>query len=55
MRISGQSDAGEALLRQTLAREPANAGARLNLVADLLQSERAVEALALLDADGGAA
>jgi Tfp pilus assembly protein PilF len=50
MRISGQSDAGEALLRQTLAREPGNAGARLNLVADLLQSERAAEALALLDA-----
>ncbi len=43
-------EGSEALLRETIEREPGNAGARLNLVADLLQSERAAEALALLDA-----
>jgi tetratricopeptide (TPR) repeat protein len=50
MRITGEPEGAEALLRATLAREPANAGARLNLAADLLQEERAAEALALLDA-----
>jgi Flp pilus assembly protein TadD len=49
MRISGESEGGEALLRETVARAPGNVAARLNLVADLLQAERAVEALALLD------
>ena len=49
MRISGETEAAEPLLRETLEREPGNAGARLNLVADLLQSERAAEALTLLD------
>jgi Tfp pilus assembly protein PilF len=37
MRISGQPDGAEALLRASLARQPNNAGARLNLAADLLQ------------------
>jgi tetratricopeptide (TPR) repeat protein len=50
MRITGESEGSEALLRQTIQREPGNAGARLNLAADLLQSERTAEALALLDA-----
>ena len=49
MRISGESERAEGLLKATLAREPGNAGARLNLAADLLQEERASEALALLD------
>ena len=49
MRISGQSESAEELLRATLAREPANAAVRLNMVADLLQEERAADALALLD------
>ncbi len=52
LRISGGSDAAEALLRQQLARQPDDIGARLNLAADLLQEERAAEALALLDAGG---
>jgi hypothetical protein len=38
------------LLRETLAREPGNSGARLNLAVDLLQEERSAEALALLAA-----
>jgi Flp pilus assembly protein TadD len=50
MRISGETEAAEALLRDSLARAPDNAGARLNLAADLLQEERAADALALLDA-----
>lgn len=49
MRISGEPDQAEHLLRATLTRQPDNVGARLNLVADLLQEERAREALALLD------
>jgi tetratricopeptide (TPR) repeat protein len=49
MRISGESEAAENLLRATLVREPRNIGARLNLAADLLQDERAGDALALLD------
>ena len=43
-----KSEAAENLLRATLAREPRNVGARLNLAADLLQDERAGDALALL-------
>jgi tetratricopeptide (TPR) repeat protein len=50
MRISGESEGAEVSLRETIAREPTNAGARLNLAADLLQEERAEEALELLDA-----
>jgi len=49
MHISGESEGAERLLRETIAREPDNAGARLNLAADLLQEERAGDALALLD------
>jgi Tfp pilus assembly protein PilF len=50
MRITGESEGSETLLRETIQREPGNTGARLNLAADLLQSERTAEALALLDA-----
>jgi Tfp pilus assembly protein PilF len=49
MRISGESESAEVLLRDVVAREPANVGARLNLAVDLLQEERAADALALLD------
>ena len=45
----GESEGGEALLRASLQREPNNIGARLNLAADFLQDERAVDALKLLD------
>ncbi|HVU41931.1 MAG TPA: sulfotransferase [Xanthobacteraceae bacterium] len=53
MRISGQSEAAENLLRRQLAQNADDVGARLNLVAELLQEERAAEALAVLD-EGGA-
>ena len=49
MRISGEPEAAEILLRKTIDTEPDNAAARLNLAADLLQEERAAEALVLLD------
>jgi len=49
LRISGGSDAAEELLRAAVAREPGNYAARLNLAAELLQEERAAEALALLE------
>ena len=55
MRISGESEAAEALLYATVAREPDNLAARLNLAADLLQEERAGEALALLEGAGPSA
>jgi hypothetical protein len=35
MRITGEAEGGEALLRESLARVPENAGTRLNLVAML--------------------
>ena len=50
MRISGEPEAAEALLRTSIDAEPDNAAARMNLAADLLQEERALDALALLDA-----
>ena len=50
MRISGESDRAEAFLRAAIERQPTNVGARLNLAADLLQEERAAEALAMIDA-----
>ncbi len=49
MRITGEHEGAEALLRGAIARDPGDAGARLNLAADLLQEERADDALALLD------
>ena len=49
MRISGESEGAEQLLRETLERAPSAVGARLNLAADLLQEERAGEALAILE------
>jgi tetratricopeptide (TPR) repeat protein len=50
MRITGEAESAEALLRATLQADPGNAGARLNLAADLLQEERAGDALVLLEA-----
>lgn len=49
MRISGESEGAERLLRERVERAPKDIGARLNLAAELLQEERAAEALALLD------
>ena len=49
MRITGEPEAAEILLRRSIDSEPDNAAARLNLAADLLQEERAADALALLD------
>lgn len=49
LRLAGGGEAAAELLRGRLARDPADVGARLNLAADLLQEERADEALALLD------
>jgi tetratricopeptide (TPR) repeat protein len=50
MRTTGEPEAAEILLRRSIDSEPDNAAARLNLAADLLQEERAADALALLDA-----
>ena len=50
LRITGGGEAAAVMLRDRLAHDPTDVGARLNLVADLLQEERAIEALALLDA-----
>ena len=49
LRLSGEPDLAEGMLRAALAQMPSNAGARLNLVANLLHDERAQEALVLLD------
>jgi Tfp pilus assembly protein PilF len=49
LRITGEAEESEGLLRETLARTPETVGVRLNLVADLLQRERGTEALALLE------
>jgi tetratricopeptide (TPR) repeat protein len=49
MRLTGEGEAGEDLLRSMVARHPGAAAARLNLAADLLQEDRAAEALDLLD------
>ena len=48
MRISGEAEAAEALMRDALDSEMRTVGARLNLAADLLSEERGSEALALL-------
>ena len=50
LRLAGGYEEAERLLRSTLAGNPEAVGARLNLVADLLQEERGEEALALLEA-----
>ena len=49
MRISGETEGAEQLLQERVMRAPEAVGARLNLAADLLQEERAAEALALLE------
>ncbi len=49
LRLTGEVEAAEALLRDRVARDPNAAAARMNLAADLLQEDRAAEALALLD------
>jgi Flp pilus assembly protein TadD len=48
LRLTGETEVAETLLRTQVARDPAAVGARLNLAADLLQEDRATEALALL-------
>jgi tetratricopeptide (TPR) repeat protein len=57
LRLTGEVEAAEALLRDRVARDPNAAAARMNLAADLLQEDRAAQALALLDgpdwSDGG--
>ena len=50
LRLTGYHGAAEGLLRDALARNPKDAGARLNLVADAIQEERPADALALLNA-----
>ena len=49
MRVTGEAEVAEKLLRESVARAPSAVGARLNLAADLLQEERAAEALEILD------
>jgi tetratricopeptide (TPR) repeat protein len=49
MRITGEAEAAEQILQGWVMRAPNAVGARLNLAADLLQEERAAEALALLE------
>jgi tetratricopeptide (TPR) repeat protein len=49
LRLTGSYEAAETLLREALARDPHDAGARLNLVAEKLQEEKPAEALALLN------
>jgi Flp pilus assembly protein TadD len=48
LRLTGETEAAERLLRAQVARDPEAIGARLNLAADLLQEDRATEALDLL-------
>ena len=50
LRLTGEYEAAEHLLRDLLARAPDAAEARLNLVADVLMENRPAEALAFLDA-----
>jgi Flp pilus assembly protein TadD len=49
--LTGSYEVAETLLREALAQDRHDVGARLNLVAEHLQEERPAEALALLDAD----
>jgi tetratricopeptide (TPR) repeat protein len=48
LRLTGETEAAEALLHAEVARNPDAGAARLNLAADLLQEDRAPEALAVL-------
>ncbi len=50
LRLTGYCEAAEKLLREALARNPNDAGARLNLAAEAMQEERPAEALRLLNA-----
>jgi len=50
LRLTGDYDTSERLLRNLLEREPDAAEARLNLVAELLMEDQPAEALQLLDA-----
>jgi Flp pilus assembly protein TadD len=49
LRLTGEYETGERLLRDLIARDPQAAEARLNLVVELLSEDRAAEALAVLD------
>jgi hypothetical protein len=51
MRISGEGQDSEALLRETLAQTPEAIGARLKLVAALMQRDRTIEALDKMSPD----
>ncbi len=52
LRLNGDQEAAEQVLRAALDKAPDNAGARLNYVAELLQEEKADEALSLLRQGG---
>jgi Flp pilus assembly protein TadD len=49
LRLTGETEVAETLLREQVARNPNATAASLNLVAELLQEDRAAEALTLLD------
>ena len=49
LRLTGEVDASELLLRRSMEKNPQAAATRINLAADLLQEDRNVEALTLLD------
>ncbi len=50
LRLAGQVEAAERLLRQAIDYDPGNAGARLNLSGAFLRAGRPADALAVLDA-----
>jgi tetratricopeptide (TPR) repeat protein len=49
LRLTGEIEAAETVLREVIAANPGAATARINFAADLLQEDRAAEALELLD------
>lgn len=49
MRLTGETEQAEALLRQIIAQRPDAAGPRVNLAAELMQDQRWAEAVDLLD------
>ncbi len=52
LRLAGNAEGAEAVLKEALKTSPDNIGARLNHVADLLHEDQAEAALALLEAAG---
>jgi len=55
LRLTGEIEAAESVLRGVIAANPQAATARINFAADLLQEDRAAEALDLLDGTAPAA